>query len=60
MNDPPWLAAPTQRRSWVGVCVFASVSLCERRDVFAIYDHNILPRLKMIIINICILYVIQI
>ena len=29
-------------------------------DVFAICDHNILPRLKMIIINICILYFIQI
>ena len=30
------------------------------RDVFAIYDHNILPRLKMIIINIFVLYFIQI
>ena len=30
------------------------------RDVFAIYDHNILPRLKIIIINIFILYFIQI
>ena len=29
MTDPSWLAAPTQRRSWVGVCVFASVSLYE-------------------------------
>ena len=30
------------------------------RDVFAIYDHNILPWLKMIIIKIVILYFIQI
>ena len=30
------------------------------RDVFAIYDHNILPRLKIIIIKIVILYFIQI
>ena len=67
MSDPSWLAAPTHQRSWVGVCVFTSVSLCERacmracvRDVFAIYDHNILPRLKMIIIKIVILYFIQI
>ena len=29
-------------------------------DVFAIYDHNILPRLKIIIIKIVILYFIQI
>ena len=58
-----------QRRSWVGVgvCVFASVSVCARacvhacvRDVFAIYDSYILPRLIMIIIKIIILYFIQI
>ena len=30
------------------------------RDVFAIYDHNILPGLKMIIIKNVILYFIQI
>ena len=30
------------------------------RDVFAIYDHNILPRMKMIIIKKMILYFIQI
>ena len=30
------------------------------RDVFAIYDHDILPRLKMVIIKIVILYFIQI
>ena len=61
MTDPSWLAAPTQQRSWVGVYVFASVSVhaCVR-DVFAIYDHNILPRLKIIIIKIVILYFIQI
>ena len=39
----------------VRACMHACV-----RDVFAIYDHNILPRLKMIIINIFILYFIQI
>ena len=61
-----------QRRSWVhgvgvGVCVFASESVCARacvhacvRDVFAIYDNYILPRLIMIIIKIIILYFIQI
>ena len=50
-----------------GVCVFASVSVCARacvhacvRDVFAIYDNDILPRLIMIIIKIIILYFIQI
>ena len=42
-----------------GVCVFASVSLCERACMRA-YDHDILPLLKMIIIKICILYFIQI
>ena len=56
-----------QRRSWVWVGVFASVSVCARacvhacmRDVFAIYDNDILPRLIMIIIKIIILYFIQI
>ena len=51
----------------MGVCVFESVSVCARacvnacvRDVFAIYDNDILPRLIMIIIKIIILYVIQI
>ena len=51
----------------VGVCVFASASVCARacghacvRDVFAIYDNDILPRLIMIIIKIIILYFIQI
>ena len=60
-----WLGAPKQRRSCVGVCVCASV--CVRtsvhacvRDVFAIYDDNILSRLIMIIIKIIILYFIQI
>ena len=54
-------------RGWGGVCVFASVSVCARacvhacvRDVFAIYDNDILPRLIMIIIKIIILYFIQI
>ena len=53
------------------MCVFASVSVCARacvhacvrvclRDVFAIYDNDILPRLIMIIIKIIILYFIQI
>ena len=56
-----WLGAPTQRKSWVWACVFASVSVhaCVR-DVFAIYDNDILPRLIMIIIKIIILYFIQI
>ena len=47
---------------WVGVCVFASVGVCARacvhacvRDVFAIYDNDILPRLIMIIIKIIII-----
>ena len=45
----------------VGVCMFASafVHAC-MRDVFAIYDNDILPRLIMIIIKIIILYFIQI
>ena len=55
------LGAPIQRKSWVGGCVFASVSVCACvRDVFAIYDNDILPRLIMIIIKIIILYFIQI
>ena len=39
----------------LGVCVRACV-----RDVFAINDNNILPRLKMIIITIIFLYFIEI
>ena len=39
--------------------VWACMHACVR-DVFAIYEHNILPRLKMIIIKIVILYFIQI
>ena len=54
-----------QRRSCVGVCVCASVRVCASvnacvRDVFAIYDDNILSRMIMIIIKIIILYFIQI
>ena len=56
-----------QRRSCVGVrvreCARAYVRACVRacvRDVFAIYDDNILSRLIMIIIKIIILYIIQI
>ena len=41
------------------VCVRTSVHACVR-DVFAIYDDNILSRLIMIIIKIIILYFIQI
>ena len=49
----------------MGVCVCASVRVRTSvhagvRDVFAIYDDNILPRLIMIIIKIIILYFIQI
>ena len=51
----------------VEVCLFASVSVCARacvhacvRDVFAIYDNDILPRLIMIINKIIILYFIHI
>ena len=40
-------------------CVCACVYAC-MRDVFAIYDNYILPRLIMIIIKIIILYFIQI
>ena len=49
------------RGGGVGVCVFASVSVhaCVR-DVFAIYDNDILPKLIMKIIEIIILYFIQI
>ena len=65
-----WLGASKQRRSCVGVCVACarvcasvrvrtSVHACVR-DVFAIYDDNILSRLIMIIIKIIILYFIQI
>ena len=53
------------------VCVFVCVCVCARtivrvcmracvRDVFAIYDNNISPRLIMIIIKNIILYFIQI
>ena len=45
-------------RGW-GVRVRTSVHAC-LRDVFAIYDDNILSRLIMIIIKIIILYFIQI
>ena len=41
------------------VCVRVHVHACVR-DVFAIYDNDILPRLIMIIIKIIILYFIQI
>ena len=41
------------------VCVHACVRACVR-DVFAIYDNNILPRLIIIIIKIIILYFIEI
>ena len=54
-----WLGAPKQRRSCVGVCVCACIRPCVR-DVFAIYDDNILSRLIMIIIKMIILYFIQI
>ena len=44
---------------WGGLCVFTSVSVYARacmhacvRDVFGIYDNDILPMLIMIIINI--------
>ena len=51
---------PIQRTATV---VGGGVSVCARacmRDVFAIYDNDILPRLIMIIIKIIILYFIQI
>ena len=38
----------------------ASVGACVRRDVFAIYVNNILPRLIMIITKIIFLYFIEI
>ena len=61
LTTESWLGTPIQRRSWVGVCVFASVSAraCVR-DVFAIYDNDIFPRLITIVIKIIILYFIQI
>ena len=59
-----WLGAPIQRTATV-VGGGVRVRECERvcacvRDVFAIYDNDILPRLIMIIIKIIILYFIQI
>ena len=67
---PSWLGARTQRTATVVgggvrvrececVCARACVHACVR-DVFAIYDNDILPRLIMIIIKIIILYFIQI
>ena len=61
LTTESWLGAPIQRRSLVG----GGVRACSRvfacvRDVFAIYDNDILPRLIMIIIKIIILYFIQI
>ena len=57
-----WLGAPIQPTATVGVgvCVFACVRMhaCVR-DVFAIYNNDILPRLIMII-KIIFLYFIQI
>ena len=53
--------------AWARACVCACVRACVRacvqacvRDVFAIYDNDILPRLIMIIITIIIQYFIQI
>ena len=43
--------------SWVWACVHVHACV---RDVFAIYDNDILPRLIIIIIKIIILYFIQI
>ena len=58
LTTEPWLGVPIQRTATVGVgvCVFACVRV---RDVFAIYDNDILPRPIMIIIKIIILYFIQ-
>ena len=63
-----WLGAPTQRTATVvgggvRVRVCVRVRTCMHacvRDVFAIYDYNILPRLIMIIIKIISLYFIEI
>ena len=57
-----WLGAPKQRTATVvcgGVRVHTSVHACVR-DLFAIYDDNILSRLIMKIIKIIILNFIQI
>ena len=51
--------ANSDGRGWGCARVCACVRSC-MRDVFAIYDDNILTRLIMIIINIIILYFIQI
>ena len=62
-NTSSWLGAPTQRTATVvggGVRVRECARAYIMRDVFAIYDDNILPRLIMIIIEIIILYFIQI
>ena len=52
-------AQPNSVNMYRGVCVFARACACVR-DVFAIYDNNIWPRLIMIITKISILYFIQI
>ena len=56
--------ANSDGRGWgwgvrVSVCARACMHACVR-DVFAIYDNDILPMLIMILINIRILYFIQI
>ena len=53
----------TSNSDTTAVCVWGSVHACARgcvRDVFAIYDNNIWPRLIIIIIKNIILYFIQI
>ena len=54
-----WGGASVRAGACACVCVRPSVRVCVR-DVVAIYDNNILPRLIMIIIKNIILYFIQI
>ena len=57
LTTESWLGAPIKRRSLVGGGGGVRVRECSRacvRDVFAIYDNDILPRLIMIIIKRCV------
>ena len=63
MDHRPAIVSPASKAVRSTMTVRVGVGVCARacmRDVFAIYDNDILPRLIMIIIKIIILYFIQI